>query len=117
MSADDGRQDRDAKATSGINRREVLLTVGGVAAAVGAGALTWGGLEFLVNKQSNRRWRLERHLPASGDGVGNAGLRAGRYPVHPHGSDTLRRRSEPRGRTSTWASRACPRSSSPDSSR
>ena len=30
MSADDGRQDRDAKATSGINRREVLLTVGGV---------------------------------------------------------------------------------------
>ena len=51
MSADDGRQDRDAKATSGINRREVLLTVGGVAAAVGAGALAWGGLEFLVNNK------------------------------------------------------------------
>src|SRR3982750_2440224 len=50
MSAVDGRQDRDAKATSGINRREVLLTVGGVAAAVGAGALAWGGLEFLVSK-------------------------------------------------------------------
>ena len=48
MSADDGRQDRDAKATSGINRREVLRTVGGVAAAVAAGALAWGGLEFLV---------------------------------------------------------------------
>jgi hypothetical protein len=28
MSADDGRQDRDAEATSGIRRREVLLTVG-----------------------------------------------------------------------------------------
>ncbi len=51
MSADDGPQDRDAKATSGINRREVLLTVGGVAAAVGAGALAWGGLELFVNNK------------------------------------------------------------------
>lgn len=44
MSADDGRQDRDAEATSGIRRREVLLTVGGVAAAVGrrAGHLSTG---------------------------------------------------------------------------
>jgi hypothetical protein len=49
MSADE--QDRDAEATSGISRREVLLTVGAVAAAVVAGALTWGGLEFLVNNK------------------------------------------------------------------
>jgi cytochrome c nitrite reductase small subunit len=49
MSADDDRQDRDTKATSGINRREVLLTIGGVAAAVCAGALAWGGLEFFAS--------------------------------------------------------------------
>ena len=52
MSADNGRQDRDAKAASGISRREVLLTVVGVAAAVGAGALVWGGLELLVNNNT-----------------------------------------------------------------
>ena len=46
-----GEQDRDAEATSGISRREVLLTIGGVAAAVGVGAVAWGGLEFFVNKQ------------------------------------------------------------------
>jgi cytochrome c nitrite reductase small subunit len=51
MSADNGPQDRDGEATSGISRREVLLTVGGVAAAVGAGAVAWGGLEFFVNRQ------------------------------------------------------------------
>src|SRR5262245_42477698 len=41
MSADKG---------SGISRREVLLTLGGVAAAIAAGALAWGALEFFVNK-------------------------------------------------------------------
>ena len=41
MSADNGPQDRDEKGASGISRREVLLTLGGVAAAVGAGA--WSG--------------------------------------------------------------------------
>ena len=51
MSADNGRQDRDGKGASGISRREVLLTVGGVAAAVCAGAAIWGGLEFFVTKQ------------------------------------------------------------------
>ncbi len=51
MSADNGRQDRDGEGASGISRRDVLLTVGGVAAAVCAGAATWGGLEFLVSKQ------------------------------------------------------------------
>ena len=49
MSADDELRDRDAEASSGISRREILLTVGGVAAAVGAGALAWVGLEFFVN--------------------------------------------------------------------
>jgi len=35
----------------------VLLTLGGVAAAVGAGAATWGGLELLVNsKQTVETW-------------------------------------------------------------
>jgi len=34
-----------------ISRREVLLTLGGVAAAVGAGAATWGGLELLVHQK------------------------------------------------------------------
>lgn len=51
MTAEDGRQDRDAKTTSGISSREVLITVAGVAAAVGVGALAWGGLEFFVTKQ------------------------------------------------------------------
>ena len=51
MSADNGPQDRDGEGSSGISRREVLLTVGGVTAAVCAGAAIWGGLEFFVNKQ------------------------------------------------------------------
>ena len=51
MSADNGPQDRDGEGASGISRREVLLTVGGVAAAVAAGAAIWGGLEFFVSKQ------------------------------------------------------------------
>jgi len=51
MSADNGPQDRDGKGASGISRREVLLTVGGVAAAVCAGAAIWGGLEFFASKQ------------------------------------------------------------------
>ena len=40
-----------AETKSDISRREVLLTLGGVAAAVGAGALAWGVLELLVSKQ------------------------------------------------------------------
>ena len=51
MSADNGPQDRDEEGGSGISRREVLLTVGGVAGAVGAGAAIWGVLEFLVSKE------------------------------------------------------------------
>ena len=51
MSADNGPQDRDGEGASGISRREVLLTVGGVAAAVVAGAAIWGGLEFFVSRQ------------------------------------------------------------------
>ena len=51
MSADNGPRDRDGEVTSGISRREVLLTVGGVAAAVVAGAAMWGGLEFFVSRQ------------------------------------------------------------------
>ena len=50
MTADNGPQDRDGAATSGIGRRQVLLTIGGVAGAVVVGAVTWGGLELLVNK-------------------------------------------------------------------
>lgn len=49
MSADNGPQDREGEASSGIGRREVLLTVGGVAAAVVAGAAAWGVLEIFVN--------------------------------------------------------------------
>src|SRR6187397_2786582 len=51
MSVDNGPQDRDEEGGSGISRREVLLTVGGVAAAIGAGAAIWGVLEFLVSKE------------------------------------------------------------------
>ena len=50
MSADTGPQDRDGEATSDISRRDVLLTVGGLAGAVVAGLLAWGVLELLVNK-------------------------------------------------------------------
>lgn len=51
MSEDNGPQDRDGGGTSGISRREVLLTIGGVAAAVVAGLVAWGGLEFLVTTE------------------------------------------------------------------
>jgi cytochrome c nitrite reductase small subunit len=51
MGVDNGPQDRDGEGASGINRREVLLTVGGVAASIGAAAAIWGGLEFFVNQQ------------------------------------------------------------------
>jgi cytochrome c nitrite reductase small subunit len=51
MSADDSFRDRDPGPTSPISRREVLLTIGGVAGAIGAGAAAWGVLEFLVSKQ------------------------------------------------------------------
>ena len=50
MSVDNGPQDRDGKASSGVSRREVLLTVGGVVAAVVAGAAAWGVLELFVNR-------------------------------------------------------------------
>src|SRR5262245_24028966 len=50
MSADDGSRDPEAEATSGIGRREVLLTVGGVAGAVVAGAAVWGLLEIFANR-------------------------------------------------------------------
>ncbi len=39
------------KPRSDISRHQVLLTLGGVAAAVAAGALAWGVLEFLVSRQ------------------------------------------------------------------
>ena len=51
MSADNGPQDRDGDRASGIDRREVLRTVGGVAAAIVAGAAIWGILEFFVSRQ------------------------------------------------------------------
>jgi cytochrome c nitrite reductase small subunit len=51
MSVANGPQDRDPEAASSISRREVLLTVGGVAAAVVAGAAMWGVLEFFVSRQ------------------------------------------------------------------
>ena len=57
MSANNDPDDRATETTSDISRREVLLTLGGVAAAVGAGAATWGGLELLVNrKQTVDTW-------------------------------------------------------------
>jgi nitrate reductase NapA len=57
MSANNDSDDRRTEAGSDISRREVLLTFGGVAAAVGAGAVTWGGLELLVNqKQTVDSW-------------------------------------------------------------
>ena len=70
MSADNGPQDCDGEGASGISRREVLLTVGGVAAAVCLGAAISGGLEFFVNKQRTAGGWSERHLPPGRDGVG-----------------------------------------------
>ena len=49
MSADNGP--RHDQGSSGISRREVLLTIGGLAAAVGAGAVGWAALEFFVRKE------------------------------------------------------------------
>ena len=51
MSADNDPQGRDGDSVSSIDRREVLRTVGGVAAAIVAGAAIWGALEFFVNRQ------------------------------------------------------------------
>ena len=51
MTTDNDPNKRGEAANSGLARREVLLTVAGVAAAVGAGALAWGFLEFLVTRQ------------------------------------------------------------------
>ena len=57
MSTNNDTNDRGAATTSDISRREVLLTLGGVAGAVGAGAATWGGLELLVSrKQTVESW-------------------------------------------------------------
>ncbi len=57
MSANNDPDDPATETTSDISRRQVLLTLGGVAAAVGAGAATWGGLELLVNrKQTVDTW-------------------------------------------------------------
>src|SRR5215203_1952043 len=51
MTADNGSEERGAEATSGISRREVIFTVAGLAAAVAAGLVAWGALEFLVHRQ------------------------------------------------------------------
>ena len=68
MSAANGPQHRDEEGASGIRRREVLLTVGGVAAAVGAGAAIWAASIRLttwstISERSpamawSRRWQL-----------------------------------------------------------
>ena len=50
MNSDQDSSDRGGADTR-INRREVLLTLGGVAAAVGAGGLAWAVLELLVKRQ------------------------------------------------------------------
>ena len=57
MSANSDPDERGTESRSDISRREVLLTFGGVAAAVSAGAVGWGGLELLVNrKQTVDSW-------------------------------------------------------------
>ena len=78
MSEDNDRQDRDGKGASGISRREVLLTVGGVAAAVvRAGAAIWGVLELFVTKQHTVVGRgLNVTYLQVAYGVGDCGLGA-----------------------------------------
>lgn len=51
MNAENGPGDPDGQGNSEIGRREVLLTIGGIVAAVAAGALGWGILEFFVTKE------------------------------------------------------------------
>jgi len=51
MSTENSRDDKDAQTPSDFSRREVLLTLGGLGAAVGGGAATWGGLELMVNSR------------------------------------------------------------------
>src|SRR5262245_39571820 len=51
MSLDKGPDDRGAEASSDISRREVLRTLVAVGAAVGVGALAWGGLALLRNRK------------------------------------------------------------------
>ena len=50
MSADNGSDDRHGEGASGMSRREMLFTVGGVVGAVVAGAAMWGVLEFFVSR-------------------------------------------------------------------
>src|SRR5262250_1850382 len=57
MSSESDPRHKRPQTFSDITRREVLLTLGGVAAAVGAGAATWGGLELMVSsRQTVERW-------------------------------------------------------------
>jgi len=51
MDSNSDPEDRDGETSSGFSRREALLTVAGVAAAIVGGGLVWGGLEFFVNRQ------------------------------------------------------------------
>ena len=40
--------------SSDISRREVLFTLGGLGAAVGAGAAMWGGLELMAMSEKHQ---------------------------------------------------------------
>jgi nitrate reductase (cytochrome) len=57
MDAKNGSENKDGQASPDYSRREVLLTFGGLVAAVGGGAATWGGLELMVtSRQTVDSW-------------------------------------------------------------
>jgi len=57
MSAEVSSEDENKSTSSDITRRDVLFTLGGLGAAIGAGAAMWGGLELMVrSRQTVDSW-------------------------------------------------------------
>ena len=57
MSAENAPEGGHNLSSSDFSRREVLFTLGGLGAAVGAGAAMWGGLELMVrSRQTVDSW-------------------------------------------------------------
>ena len=94
MSADNVPRDNSAQGPSDISRREVLLTLGGVAAAVGTGAATWGELSRVAATSMHTGFFvgvLSRKKPGPLSAIlrGNAALSCGAATVRVNQSQAV----------------------------